>query len=309
MGVEITRIRQEIAIYNSFYEENPMGRIDIAFAIIFTMTLLKAQGEKIGAEAEDARLEQRTWPAVSNGLVFVEGEFLPPPYTVSRVRNEIYINGKFMDAPSPWPKKKDINSTKITPPIVDPDIPHDLNEQTTMYDDVYIRYIYEKRRYLFNKHGQDKGIDMMVDVYTSLPCIKSARRVDDSTSISIIWKSGEIDRVRQVPPKRKDISKEQVIMMSDNLCETYVQDLNHNDYFMFGNPYRTGIQDGYGQFLVPIAEALKTSKDEETFVTVMTNKFPMITGFTEKAFRSFYKHKDQLPQWEPLLQKRCKGRQ
>ncbi len=286
-----------------------MRRVNTALAIICTVALSRAQGQNTCTEVQDMKLEQRTWPAVSNGLVFVEGEFLPPPYIVSRVRNEIHINGKFMDAPSPWPKNKDINPTKATPPIVDPNIPHNLNEQTTMYDDVYIRYIYEKRRYLFNKHGQDKGIDMMVGVYTNLPCIKSARRIDGSTSISIIWKSGEIDNVRQVPPKRKDISKEQVAMMLDKLCEAYVQDLNHNDYFMFGNAYRTGTQDGFGQYLVPIAEALKTSKDENSFVTVMTNKFSIVTGFTEEAFRSFYKHKDKLPQWEPLLQKRCKGRQ
>lgn len=262
-----------------------------------------AQVEKVCA------LEQRTWPAVSNGLVFVEGEFLPPPYVVSRVRNEIRINGKYTDAPSPWPKKKEPDSVKPTPPLVDPEIPHELNEKATMYDEVYIRYIYEKRRYLFEKHGQEKGIDMMVDVYKSLPCIKDAERVKDSTSIVVTWNSGEIDRVRQVPPKRKDVSQEQVAMMLDNLCAVYVKDLENNDYFMFGSTYRTGTQDGYGQFLVPIAEALKTAKDEEAFISVMTNKFPMVTGFSEKAFRSFYKHKDKLPQWEPLLKKRCKGRE
>lgn len=100
-----------------------------------------------------------------------------------------------------------------------------------------------------------------------------------------------------------------VVSVCAIVCAGYVEDLAFNDYFMFGSAQRMGMQTGFGQFLAPIAEELRTAKDEESFVAVMTNKFPISTGFSEKAFRSFYKHKDKLPQWEPLLKKRCKGRQ
>ncbi len=263
------------------------------------------------SQEQNRDIEQRTWPAVSNGLVFVKGEFLPPPYVVSRVKNAIFINGKHVGTPGGWPTEKKIENVQTPPPPVDPIIPSEISERTSKYDSTFIKYIQEKRHYIFETHGIEKGIEMMADVYKSLPCIKDAKRDYDCNSIIVTWKSGRVDHVTQIPPQRSQDNgtPEQAAKMFDGTCEIYYSGLEFNDYFMFGNVTRMGTQDGYGQFLVPIAEALKTAKDEEAFVAVMTNKFPIVTGFTEKAFRSFYKHKDKLPQWEPLLQKRCKGRQ
>ena len=269
------------------------------------------QPQEPAKEEKRRNLEQRTWPAVSNGLVFVEGEFVPPPYVVSRVRNAIYINGQHVGTPGGWPTVNKQDVAMPTPTPENPTIPSEITQKTTMYDDIYIRYIYKKRRYLFATYGQEKGIDMMVDVYKSLFCIQDAKRAIDSNSIIVTWMSGDLDRVCQVPPRRAPNTgtPEQVAKMFDGICEIYYSGLEFNDYFMFGNVTRMGTQDGYGQFLAPIADALKTARDEEAFVSVMTNKFPMSTGFSAKAFRSFYQHKDKLPQWEPLLQKRCRGRQ
>ena len=264
------------------------------------------------AEAKEKRIEQRTCPAVSNGLVFVEGEFLPPPYVVSRIKSAIYINGQFIEAPAPWPSvKKDADVPAALPPK-NPVMPLGITEKTTIYDKEFIKFNTQKKKYLFATYGQEKGIDMMVDVYASLPCVKTAERDKDSAwTINVVWKSGETYHICQVPPQRSQDNgtPEQAAKMFDGVCEIYSKGLEFNDYFLFGSAYTTGTQDGFGRFLVPIAEALKTAKNEEAFVSVMTNKFPMSTGFSEKAFRSFFKHKDKLPQWEPLLQKRCKGRQ
>jgi hypothetical protein len=125
------------------------------------------------------------------------------------------------------------------------------------------------------------------------------------------WVTGKTDRCNEFPPQRApdNVTPEQAAKVFDDICDIYYSGLELNDYFMFGTVTRRGTQDGYGQFLVPIAEALKAAKDEEAFISVMTNKFPMVTGFSEKAFRSFYTHKDKLPQWEPLLKKRCRGRE
>lgn len=262
-------------------------------------------------DAKEKRIEQRTCPTVSNGLVFIEGEFLPPPYVVSRVKNAIYINGRHIESPAPWPSEKQIMDKPSAPPPKDLPVPSEITEQTSKYDSAFIKYIYEKRRFLFEVYGKEKGMGMMVEAYKSLPCIKDAEREVNSNSIIVTWKSGKVDHVCQVPPQRSQDNgtPEQAAKMFDDICEIYYRGLEFNDYFMFGSAYTTGTQDGYGRFLVPIAKALRTEKDEEAFVAVMTNKFPMSTGFSEKAFKSFYKHKDKLQQWEPLLQKRCRGRQ
>lgn len=289
-----------------------MRRINKLLASFCALGLSTVQGQNIGTEVADKKLEQRTWPAVSNGLVFVEGEFLSPPYIVSRVRNAIYINGRHIDSPGLWPCESKKENLQGSSPLRNPNIPMEISEKTTMYDDIFIRYIYEKRQYLFATYGQEKGIDMMVGVYSNLPCVKNASRdTERNSTINVTWKSGKVTHINQIRHSRSQDNgtPEQAAKMFDDICEIYSRGLDLNDYFIFGSTQRTGTQDGYGQFLVPIAEALKTSKDEEAFVAVMTNKFPMVTGFSEKAFRSFYKYKDKLPQWEPLLQKRCKGRQ
>ena len=280
---------------------------------ICLLVSMESRSQDTSSEEGNREVEQRTWSAVSNGLVFVGGEFIPPPYIVSRVKNAIYINGKHVGTPGGWPNVKiqeTVNSDAAKP--VDPIIPSGITEKTTIYDKEFIKYNTEKKRYLFATYGQEKGVDMMVDVYASLPCVKTAERDKDSAwTINVIWKSGEIYHICQVPPQRSqdNVTPEKAAKVFDDICDIYNSGLEFNDYFMFGTVTRRGTQDGYGQFLVPIAEALKTAKDEEAFLTVMTNKFPMSTGFSEKAFRSFYKHKDKLPQWEPLLKKRCKGRE
>jgi hypothetical protein len=280
-------------------------------ASVYAITCVAGQTQET-AEAKKKRIEQRTCPVVSNGLVFVEGEFLPPPYIVSRIKNAIYINGRFIEASGLWPSEKKESDVLPTLPPKNPDIPLEINEKTTIYDKEFIKYNTEKKKYLFATYGQEKGVDMMVDVYASLPCVQTAERDKDSAwTINVVWKSGETYHICQVPPQRSQDNgtHEQAAKMFDGVCEIYSKGLEFNDYFLFGSAYTTGTQDGYGRILVPIAKALRMEKDEEAFVAVMTNKFPMVTGFSEKAFRSFYKHKDKLPQWEPLLQKRCKGRQ
>jgi len=263
-------------------------------------------------EAKEKRIEQRTCPAVSNGLVFVEGEFLPPPYVVSRVRNAIYINGRYIEASAPWPSEKKADVLSPIPTPDDPTMPSEITKATTQYDPAFYNYLNAKRDFLVSKYGKQKAIKMLPDIYKKLPCIKDAYH-DTNTigTIVLTWESGDKVRSNEFPPQRSQDNgtPEQAAKMFDGICDIYSKGLEFNDYFIFGSAYTTGTQDGFGRFLAPIAEELRTAKDEEAFVTVMTNKFPMSAGFSEKAFKSFYKHKDLLPQWEPLLQKRCKGRQ
>jgi hypothetical protein len=264
------------------------------------------------SQEQNRDIEQRTWPAVSDGLVFVGGEFLQPPYVVSRVKNAIYINGKHVGTPGGWPIVNSVTNkpTKLLPH--DPEMPAEITKETTQYDPVFYKFINAKRDYLVSRYGKQQAIKMLPDIYKKLPCITDAY-YDTNTvgTIVMTWVTGKTDRCNEFPPQRApdNVTPEQAAKVFDDICDIYYSGLELNDYFMFGTVTRRGTQDGYGQFLVPIAEALKAAKDEEAFISVMTNKFPMVTGFSEKAFRSFYTHKDKLPQWEPLLKKRCRGRE
>jgi len=270
------------------------------FAVLLLNAYLSA-GSSVGQEP-DLSLGTRTWPAVSNGLVFVEGEFLPPPYVVSRIGNGIYINGRHIESPLPWHTQ---NMQEARPDVflTDPVVPETITEKTTQYDKDFIRYIHEKRRYLFHEYGQEEGMNLMVDAYKSLPCIVSATRDAESpNTISVKWRSGRVSHIGQVPLMRKpvDITPDQAVKLLDGVCEIYAEGLKATNYFMFGSAKRRGTQESFARTLEPLANALRSAKDEADFLSVMkTNQPP--GGMSEKTLRSFYKYKDEVPEWERRL--------
>ena len=289
-----------------------MRTIRTVFVSLFMVASTTSQCQDTATEVKDMKFEQRTWPAVSNGLVFIEGEFIPPPYVVSRLRNTIFINGRYMDASSQWPASKLVDVIPPAPSPMDSTMPLEITEKTSKYDDVFIKYISEKRRYLFENCGEEKGMAMMVDVYKSMPCVKAAERdTNDPTTIIVTWKEGYVTHVGQVPRKRPQdkTTPEQAAKIFDGLAEGFVNTLKNDGYYIWGNAMVMGAQSGHEIVLRPIANALSSARDEAQFMSIIKTNMPSGVAFSEKAFRSFYQHKDKLPQWEPLLQKRCKGRQ
>lgn len=246
-------------------------------------------------------LGTREWPAVTNGLVFFNGEYIPPPYTVSRVENVVVINGRRIESGIPWPPPKAEPPAQV--PESDPVMPSTITETTTNFDSDFIKYVSDKRQYLFDRFGRDKGIELMVEVYKGLPCILNAER--DATSpvgIVLFWKSGKVSRVDLVPPSRKPntTTKEQALKMMDRLCESYVEGLEDNHFFMLGNTFLRGAPDGYKMLLAPLSEAMKQATNEAHFASLFrTNR--LSGSFSEGALRSLYQHKDGLPKWEPRV--------
>jgi|GEM_PF-3972491 len=257
-----------------------------------------AWSSALGAEL-DVSLGERSWLPVTNGLVFIDGEYIAPPYIISRVESSVYLNGRYLESPVPWPPKKAYN---MPVPENDPVMPSSITENTTKYDKEYIQYISEKRAYLFSKYGQEKGIDMMVKVYRGLPIVLDAEREPDSPwTIHVKWKSGEESHIGQVPHKRNDLTKEQADEMLTRFCEIYAHGLENNNYFMLGSTMgRRGTPESFARTLVPLANAMRTAKDEAEFLAIMkTNQPP--GGMSEAAFRAFYRHRDDLPKWEPRV--------
>jgi hypothetical protein len=216
-----------------------------------------------------------------------------------------------MEASSPWPSSKQVDVKPPVSPPKDSTMPLEITEKTSKYDEVFIKYISEKRRYLFEKHGEEKAMDMMVDVYKSMPCVKAAERdKNDSTTIIVTWKEGYVTHVGQITRKRSQdkATPEQAAKIFDGLAEGFVNTLKNNGYYIWGNAMVMGAQSGHEIVLRPIANALSSARDEAHFLSIIKTNMPSGVAFSEKAFMSFYKHKDKLPQWEPLLQKRCRGR-
>mgnify|MGYP001492358981 FL=1 len=255
-------------------------------------------GSSVGQEL-DLSLGTKEWPAIMNGVVFFNGEYIPPPYTVSRVESVIFINGRRIDSGMVWPPPKAAPPDPV--PDADPVMPSTITERTTNFDSDYIKYVSDKRQYLFARFGQDKGIELMVGVFQEMPCILKAER--DATSpvgIVLVWKSGKVSHVDLVPPSRKpdNMTKEQALEIMDRLCEIYVRGLEGNNYFMFGRMTRRGLPVAFKRTLIPLADAMHAAKDEADFLAIMKTNQPT-GGMMEEYLKMFYQHKADLPKWEP----------
>ena len=269
-----------------------------------------AQAGQRGTNAvADLSIGERVWPPVETGLVFIDGEYIPPPYVVSRREGEIFLNGRHLDWVTRWPPPKEVPPASA--PETEPVMPTSITEKTTKYDKDYVRYISHMRAYLLAKYGQEKGIEMMVDVYRGIPCVLTAEQdKDDRTMINLKWKSGDESHINEVPftRKRDNITKEQAVKWIDDMTEIYVRALGNNNYFMLGATVgRRGTQETFERTLVPLATNLKIAKDEADFLSIMKTNQP-VGGMSEAAFRAFYKHKDGLPKWEPRIRNELKGK-
>ena len=260
-------------------------------------------------DAASLSIGYKEWPSVTNGLVFIDGQFITPPYVVSRREGEILLNGLHLDWVMQWPPKK--KTPPPSAPTMEPVMPSSITKQTTRYDKDYLTYISNIRQYLITKFGTKKGVEMMVDVYRKLPCIKTAEREEnDPDSINVVWADGSKGGIRQIPFPRGELNltKKQATEYIDHMAEIYVHALENNNYFMTGSTVgRRGTHESFTRTLVPLAETLKIAKDEADFLSIMKTNQP-VGGMSEAAFRAFYKHKDDLPKWEPRIRKELKGK-
>ena len=262
-----------------------------------------ARAQDGGQGTDDLSIGERAWPPVSNGIIFIDGKYLPPPYTISRREGCVFVNGQGFDYLLQWPPVK--TPLPPPPPENEPIMPASITEKTTRFDKDFTTYIADTKAYLMAKHGQEKGIEMMVDVYRKLPCIKTAQRPEDSANtIKVVWMDGSKGSITQVPPRRKDdnYTKDEAERIIDKLTGNVVHGLDSGDYYMMQNGVEigTGTTVGARRVFLPLADAMLATESEEDFLAVMkTNQPP--GGISEKTLRSFYKHKDEMPAWEARI--------
>lgn len=270
----------------------------VLFTSVVILSVLKADGQDA-----DLTIGERVWPPVSNGVAFIDGRYIPPPYVISRREGEIYLNGIFWDWTIRWPPQK-----KTTPPPLPeemPSMPNTITEKTTKYDKNYLAYINDAQQYLMAKHGTRNGIAMMDSVYLRMPCIQSAKfKEAASNTLEVVWMNGSHSNIRLTPMPRGEmnITKEQAAIYIDKIAGIYVRGLGENSYYyvMGKGDRRQGTFGGFCGTFTPLAEAMRNAKDEAEFVSmVKTNQPP--GGISETWLRLFYSHRDELPKWEPRL--------
>ena len=145
---------------------------------------------------------------------------------------------------------------------------------------------------------------MMANIYRDLPCVKEAKLdPHDPRRVTLIWIDGEQYNISPPPPRAElNITKEKAAKIIDGVAEIYVRCLSNGDYYMVEgkSSSRTGLKSGVRGTFLPLAEAMCAAKNEAEYLAIMTTNQPS-GGMSEKTLRSFYKHKDEVPKWEPRL--------
>ena len=264
-------------------------------------------GERNATVANNLSIGEKAWPPVSNGVVFVDGKYVSPPYVISRREGEIFLNGVHFDWVIQWPPKK---GTPLPPPAEMPSMPNTITEKTTKYDKDYLTYINDAQQFLMAKYGTNSGIAMMDSVYLKMPCIQSAKfKEEASNTLEVVWINGSHSNIRLTPMPRGEmnITKEQAAAYIDKIAEIYVRGLGENCYYyvMGKGDRRQGTFGGFQGTFGLYARALQASKDEADFLAIMKTNQPT-GGISAEWLKLFYSHKDDLPKWAPLIQQKEK---
>ena len=120
------------------------------------------------------------------GYFFYGGEYVPPPYTVTREGDFLKINGKYIRFFCKWPPPK-LRKWHVTHKM--PEVPPSVTEKTSRFDPVVQDYWKDCFDYWLTTHAPDDGslgAAVIVAGMLKLPCVKDAF-VDERGDARIVW--------------------------------------------------------------------------------------------------------------------------
>lgn len=104
---------------------------------------------------------------VDKGFVFLDGKYLDAPYTIARKGLGIFINDKMVVRPEEWPRE-------ICSGDKDPILPAEINEESSIYDEIVTRYLLQKSAYLVKHYNCERECQIMEQTLRGLPFVTEA---------------------------------------------------------------------------------------------------------------------------------------
>ena len=238
-------------------------------------------------------------PVITNGMVFIDGEYIPPPYRIRRDGGAVMLNDVVFIGSIIPPALTPISQPDI-PPETDTRLSSEITETTAFEDRAVQKYLKNKRLYLLEKFGEESGIDRMVEVCQKLPMVAVARRADkDGINVWVKGEQGMPTYVRQrnFPDwgAMKRLTPAESIWNLEASSHANANMLNSGAVLMFGVPWRV---DGIATPILPsLASALRAAHNEAEFIAIMQTNMPP-GGIPEQGLKNFWKHREQAPVWE-----------
>ncbi|MBU0716505.1 MAG: hypothetical protein KJ964_14205 [Verrucomicrobia bacterium] len=199
---------------------------------------------------------------ISNGFVFVEGQYVEAPYVVSRKDMAIYINDQLIANYAPLVKEIPKPENEL------PSLPANITVNSTPYDKNVVDYMVRVRTYLSSHHKRSELADELEKVYKALPCVKDVRRNSDKTSATVIYTDGHTINENLIPLTRKPaITPTNAVEYVSRDCRDYVQRLEKGDVYSFshkGNRKHTFSVGTAKEVLPGVVKVLRSSQDDKT---------------------------------------------
>lgn len=172
---------------------------------------------------------------ISNGFVFIEGQYVGAPYVVSRKNLTICINDKIIADYAPLIKGMSSAPKKY---IHDrPAVPIGISTNAGSGDPIVKEYLSQLMSHLVSNQYGDAIANEMENGLKMLPCIKNITRDTNNPNRAIIdYKNGETSTMRLAPLSRKPaITPDTVVDHVSQACRRYVKRLEKGDLYSFSN--------------------------------------------------------------------------
>lgn len=236
--------------------------------------------------------------SITNGFLFVDGRYIPPPYHVTRSGNLILINDIYIDKSGMWPppKRREKKAIKELPSM-----PKTSTKYQTSSDKDVVDYIVKMKSYLEYTYGQDEMVKRMVGVFKSLPGVIDAKQ-ENPFSVTVTWKNQdgtETEIISTLVSRERgqvEWTREKVIEWASESKSRYERGLGFNDYYFLSpkgfHSRLTGTEEGALKLLIHLIPILEVSENgQEVFERMQTLKFIV---FDKEMATAFFSNRDSI---------------
>lgn len=262
--------------------------IILIVAVIGSILIAVENPESDGLDIEQfEKMSDFAGETINSGFVFINGKYINAPYkleikkVIKKEQHDNYFGGGIIYVNSIIVTKNLMNKYPDYKGDIDPDIPKDIDKNTSIYDFKIEDYFRRKTAYVQKHHTQNEEIKIMEKVYKSLPNIKSAELLDSNT-LKIETYSGDIINCSLSAPRRKTLSFPRYYQQTIDWANRYANVLKSGGLLSFNE--RSGqlsISEPQNALkLVTALNSASTPEDRASFANGMISRDnPLVTQF------------------------------
>ena len=147
------------------------------------MTLLSeelAVGDRVNGDESLLYLEElgKSDPVtVDSGYVFIDTEFLRPPYIIQRIGQAVTINGRIVNCVyrEPINEPEPVVEEPMPEKPEDPELPQGVDDSNNIMLEPLSIYLHKKQKYLLATYPKEEADALMIKSIENLPCVKEVK--------------------------------------------------------------------------------------------------------------------------------------